>query len=389
MALDLTALNTYTNEQKQTLLVKAIASAPSVAKMSIAPGIKSKEKMNKIDTTVTFQAGGNCSFTALDTTSLSDREIEVKDIAIMEAICPKKLEKYYLQHQLVAGSKQETIPFEQEYSELKAALIADAMETAVWQGDTASSTANLNKFDGAIKILDAAGTAVATNVKPGTGTITTLTTSTAVTGVGSAFSVEVGVGDKIYSGTTLIGTVSVVGSATSITLAANAAAAVSGATFSVVPKNAYHFASPILDSAGIVAANVDSIIRGVYLGIPKALKRKPSVDVVCGIDTFETYIEKLYADNKYHYKHEEGGAFEITIPGTTRKLVGLEGLNGTNRVFAFDWSNPTYGTDLLNEEEEFSLKYAEEARELRFITEFKAGFQWAFPNEVVSFKGLK
>jgi hypothetical protein len=48
-------------------------------------------------------------------------------------------------------------------------------------------------------------------------------------------------------------------------------------------------------------------------------------------------------------------------------------------------SNLVFGTDLLNEQEKFEIFYAKEAMSVRFICEFKAGFQIAFPSQVVKF----
>jgi len=59
-----------------------------------------------------------------------------------------------------------------------------------------------------------------------TGTITVASGSTTVTGVGTSFNTEFKVGDKLYSSTGVyIGTISVIGSATSLTLASNSPAA--------------------------------------------------------------------------------------------------------------------------------------------------------------------
>lgn len=75
----------------------------------------------------------------------------------------------------------------------------------------------------------------------GTGTITTTTASTAVTGVSTLFTTEVDyIGKALYtSADVYIGTISAINSATSITLAANAAVAVTAGAykFGYLPKN--------------------------------------------------------------------------------------------------------------------------------------------------------
>jgi hypothetical protein len=56
---------------------------------------------------------------------------------------------------LKAGSKDDEIPFEKEYTEMKVAKISAVNEVAIWQGDTTSGDVNLNKFDGLLKLIDA------------------------------------------------------------------------------------------------------------------------------------------------------------------------------------------------------------------------------------------
>jgi len=60
-------------------------------------------------------------------------------------------------------------------------------------------------------------------------------------------------------------------------------------------------------------------------------------------------------------------------------------LNGTNKVYATRLSNLFIGTDLLNEEEKFEIFYAKEADQVRFVSEFKMGVNFAFPDEMVRF----
>src|SRR5690606_30802391 len=58
--------------------------------------------------------------------------------------------------------------FQKAYLDRKNMKIAAQLETAIWQGDTASGNANLNKFDGLIKLI-AAGSPVDANVSGYTG----------------------------------------------------------------------------------------------------------------------------------------------------------------------------------------------------------------------------
>jgi hypothetical protein len=77
---------------------------------------------------------------------------------------------------------------------------------------------------------------------------------------------------------------------------------------------------------------------------------------------------------------------EIILPGTNTAIVAVNGLNGTNRIFAIEPSNMFFGTDMLGEEDKFEMFYAKEAMEVRYAVAFKAGTQIAFPTQIVSFE---
>ena len=53
------------------------------------------------------------------------------------------------------------VPFEEQIGNEKAAVIAQTLETAIWQGDTASGNPNLSRFDGFSKIIAAASPTLA------------------------------------------------------------------------------------------------------------------------------------------------------------------------------------------------------------------------------------
>lgn len=144
---------------------------------------------------------------------------------------------------------------------------------------------------------------------------------------------------------------------------------------------------PITDADGITADNVLDVVDGVFMAIPIAILDKPDVVIVCGWDMFRLYVMTLKNKNLFHF--EPGSAVadgELTIPGTNVTLMALNGLNGTNRVFGFRWSNIFLGTDMENEEEQWEIFFAKEAQEVRFMAEWKLGVNFAFPTEIVQFK---
>lgn len=174
MSLDVTGLSSWADENKFDLIHKSVSSAKSASLMNFQTGIKESATINIIDTAVTFADDG-CTRVATDSTPLTQRTLTVGDVAIHENLCAKTLKSYYTSTMLGAGSGagEQDVPFEQMYLEHKASLIADALEDAIWQGDTTATPANLNKFDGLLKLIDAGS--------PVDGNVDAVTTTTGIT----------------------------------------------------------------------------------------------------------------------------------------------------------------------------------------------------------------
>ena len=312
MSFSISTLSNYTKENEAQLVTSSVLGAKTAALIksagNVMVGVKSAETINIMDTDAFFQAGGTCGWNASGTTSFTQRTVTVGKIKVQEALCPKALEAKYLQKALPTGSTYDSIPFEQDYSDRKAKTIASQLETALWQGDTASANGNLNKFDGFIKLIGAASGVVDANV--------------------SGF--------------------------------------ISGAPLS-----------------SITAANVVNLFDGIYKAIPAKVVAAEDMVIVCGMDTFRTYTIALKNANMFNYAFDGKADAEFTLPGTSIKVVALQGLNGTNDLYAMRLSNLFLGTDLLNEEEKFEIFFAKEADEVRFAAEFKMGVNVAFPDEIV------
>jgi hypothetical protein len=312
MSFSVSTLSNYTKENEASLVTASVLGAKTAALIksagNVMVGVKSAETINIMDTDAFFQAGGTCGWNASGTTSFTQRTVTVGKIKVQEALCPKALEAKYLQKALPTGSTYDSIPFEQDYTNKKAVTIASQLETAIWQGDSASANGNLNKFDGLIKLIGAASGVVDANV------------------------------------------------------------------------SGYISGAPL---TSITAANVISLMDGVYKAIPAKVVSADDMTIFCGMDTFRTYTIALKNANMFNYAFDGKADTEFTLPGTPVKVVAVQGLNGTNDVYALRLSNLFLGTDLLNEEEKFEIFFAKEADEVRFAAEFKMGVNIAFPDEIV------
>jgi hypothetical protein len=189
MALSLGGLTAYTKQLVKPLLTSAVFDAKTqkliMSNGIVLPHVKSSAQIPLLDTDAVFQAP-SCSFDPSGTTTFTQRTVTVGKIKIEEKICPADMEAYFTQEALKAGSTYEDFgnaDFLKAYLDKKNIRIAAQLETAIWQGDTASATANINKFDGLQKLI-AAGSPVDANVSGFTGVsgsaIVTITASNVV-----------------------------------------------------------------------------------------------------------------------------------------------------------------------------------------------------------------
>lgn len=187
MALNFSGLSAYTKELVQPLLTSAVTEAKTQQMILdggiVLTGVKGPTALPTMDTDAVF-ATQSCSFDPSGTTTFSEVILTPGKIKVEEKICPKDLEAYFTAQALKAGSTYEDFgnaDFQAAYLAKKNARIASQLETAIWQGDSGSATANLNKFNGLSKIIQA-GSPIDANVSGYTGvaTITTVTSSNVV-----------------------------------------------------------------------------------------------------------------------------------------------------------------------------------------------------------------
>lgn len=305
MAYNFGNLSVYTEQNRLPLITKAIFDARSAKYFTPQVGIKSSAALNLMDTTLTLQSGGACGYSSSGTTTLSNRVLNVGRMKTQETLCPRELEQYWIQTQLLAGSNagDESIPFEQQFAELKVKKIAAAMETAIWSGNA--------YFSGIISLLTAADL-----------------------------------------------------------------------TGSVVSANTANVAT-------LTSGNIIGIFNTIYEAVPAAIIGRDNLVAFCGWDTFRTLCNAVVDKNYFNWYQDPNALAngEVLFPGTTMKVVAVNGLNGNiaskRHIVATHTSNLFYGTDLLSDEEQFNIWYSKDNDEVRTQAAWKAGVQVAYGDEIV------
>ena len=308
MSFNVASLTNYVNEQSTDLISRLYFEKTSSDYFTLQSGVKKTDALHLLAVTAFPQDGSGCSPTASGDVVFSNRDITVGQITYFSGFCMKDLIPKYTQILLRAGNAEtEDMAFEAEVADSIIKTIMEHNETADWQGDTASGNVYINRYDGLIKIIDAATTAVDGNTS----------------------------------------------AATSIT---------SGAS-----------------------GNVDTLITNICNARPAKVKSAANQVLFIGQDNFDKYVDTLNAKNLYHVDATSWANYSVSIPGKNVTLVGVVGLDGTDRMFLGTQENFFLGFDLQNDEEEFDMWYEKKDDKVYYRVKFKRGLQVAYPNEIVEF----
>jgi hypothetical protein len=143
-------------------------------------------------------------------------------------------------------------------------------------------------------------------------------------------------------------------------------------------------------ATGITSTTIaKNAINAVIKGLPAKIKGKDDVRIFCGWDVF-AYLIQAYVDaNLFHFAPDakiDDNSAAFTVPGTSYKVIPVHGLDGTDDIYAFRMSNIFLGTDLLDEENKFWIRWSEDDENIKFTARMKIGIQLAFVDEIVKFE---
>ena len=308
MSFNVASLTNYVNEQSTDLISRLYFEKTSSDYFTLQSGVKKTDALHLLAVTAFPQDGSGCSPTASGDVVFSNRDITVGQITYFSGFCMKDLIPKYTQILLRAGNAEtEEMAFEAEVADSIIKTIMEHNEVADWQGDTGSGNVYINRYDGLIKIIDAATTAVDGNT----------TAATAIT---------------------------------------------SGAS-----------------------GNVDSLVNAMANARPAKVKSALNQVLFVGQDTFDKYVDTLNAKNLFNVDATSWANYSVSIPGKNITLVGVVGLDGTDRMFLGTQENFFLGFDLQNDEEEFDMWYEKKDDKVYYRVKFKRGLQVAYPNEIVEF----
>ena len=123
-------------------------------------------------------------------------------------------------------------------------------------------------------------------------------------------------------------------------------------------------------------------IKAVYNKIPANIIDKEDTVIFVGEETYREFIQDLVAANLYHFSPDYK-AGEYMVPGTSIRVIAVNGLNGTGKIVAGRLSNFFYGVGAEDDKDTFDFWYSQDNREFRLAAYFAIAVQVAYPNEIV------
>lgn len=253
MAINVSALSTYVDEQRLPLIRKTVFAAPSTKYFNLQTGVKHAAALNILTTDVVFGDGATCGWNESGSTAFSQRILEVGNFKVNMSFCEKSLLKNWAGYEVRVAAGQKSLPFEEDFVNGIIDGVRVKLESLIWKGVKAT-----DGMDGLLTILDAAS---ASTIKP------SLATGTSIYDKTLAVYKAIPAG-KLESASIFMG----IDKFRDLVLELTA-------------KNLYHYSPEVDSNLEIVLPGTNTKVRGVYgLNGEKAIVAADGENIYFGVD---------------------------------------------------------------------------------------------------------
>lgn len=142
-------------------------------------------------------------------------------------------------------------------------------------------------------------------------------------------------------------------------------------------------------ATNIDATNAFDIFYEAFINTPSNVAEGQDFICFTGRENFNFLLKNLVDLNMFHYNPAQIGTMnEILLPGTNMRIVKVNGLNGTTKIYTGRASHFYFGTDLSSDFESYDLWYSFDDDVIYLRSKFRAGVQVPFLNQVGTFEGI-
>lgn len=136
MAINVSTLPEYIQENRDELFVKAIASTKTLDYIESMLGVKGKAALNYLNSTVVLADGESCGWNPQGDDTFTQKTVETKLVAVNKEFCAKQMRSKWMSYDLSLAAGRENLPFEQKIAESNVAAIKKAVEKLIWMGNS-------------------------------------------------------------------------------------------------------------------------------------------------------------------------------------------------------------------------------------------------------------
>jgi hypothetical protein len=142
-------------------------------------------------------------------------------------------------------------------------------------------------------------------------------------------------------------------------------------------------------ATSIDATNAFDIFYEAFTNTPSNVAEGQDFICFTGRENFNFLLKNLVDLNLYNYNPTQIATLsELLLPGTNMRVVKVNGLNGTTKIYTGRASHFFFGTDLSSDFESYDLWYSFDDDVIYLRSKFRAGVQVPFLNQVGTFEGL-
>lgn len=149
MAVNLTGLTTYVEQNANGLISKASTGAPSLKYFTLQTGVKGETTINVLNTTIALGNGKACGWNESGESKITQRTIKPWFAKVNRSFCDKAMADYFMNAEVNVAAGRQNLPFEEQFISDIIKGVNEEVEKAVWQGITIAGT----KYDGLLDIL--------------------------------------------------------------------------------------------------------------------------------------------------------------------------------------------------------------------------------------------
>lgn len=139
----------------------------------------------------------------------------------------------------------------------------------------------------------------------------------------------------------------------------------------------------VIPAGNVIAKSSDTIYKRVeklWKALPANIADKCTI--VMNITNYKNMIVDLADANLFHIFEEYDGEYRMRLPFANIDVIGVEGLEGEDVIYALPLDEVYYGVDLENDNEDVDFYFDKSDRNFKYVCEFVVAVQYAFPEHI-------